>query len=391
MIWAWLWSGAASAAWPRPCRCCARDSTCRCSSRRRPSGRAARASTGVRPVAVHQRRWDDGRTLQRAPLGEAVEAAFGAPYYHFHRADLLKALADALPSERLHLGHRLAGFGDHGDRVELRFANGATVSAGVLVGADGIHSTVRGELFGPEKPRFTGCIAYRGLVRADRLGHVELEVLANNWMGPRGHFVHYFVAGGRLVNFVAINERETWTRESWTDRGEGGDALAAFKGGDPQVSAIIGAVDETFIWALFDRAPLDHWSVGRVTLLGDACHAMLPFMAQGAAQSIEDGATLTACLVQRNGTDLASALRRYQALRLPRATRLQEMSRANKTRFHLPDGPAQQERDTQLATRGDRSIAALGCLYGHDASVIDGDPATEAHRAPLTDSHGGEP
>src|SRR5207245_1884458 len=136
--------------------------------------RGALDRTGVRPVAVHQRRWDDGRTLQRAPLGEAAEAAFGAPYYPFHRADLLEALA----------------------------------------------------------------------------------------------------------NFVAINERETWTRESWTDRGEVADALAAFKGWHPEVGAIIGAVDETFIWALFDRVPLDHWSVGRVTLLGDACHAMLPFMAQ---------------------------------------------------------------------------------------------------------------
>jgi 2-polyprenyl-6-methoxyphenol hydroxylase-like FAD-dependent oxidoreductase len=338
---------------------------------------AALDRSGVRPVAVHQRRWDDGRTLQRAPLGEEVEAAFGAPYYHFHRADLLRALAAALPLERLHLGHRLSGFTDRGDRLELRFAHGARVAAGVLVGADGIHSTVRGELFGPEQPRFTGCIAYRGLVPADRLGHLELEVLANNWMGPEGHFVHYFVAGGRLVNFVAIKERETWTRESWTDRGEVADALAAFKGWHPQVGAIIGAVDETFIWALFDRAPLERWSVGRVTLLGDACHAMLPFMAQGAAQSIEDGATLAACLLQDGAADVASALRRYEALRRPRATRLQEMSRANKTRFHLPDGLAQEARDAELATRGDRTIAALGWLYGHDASAIDGDPKTE--------------
>jgi salicylate hydroxylase len=329
--------------------------------------------TGVRPVAFHQRRWDDGRTLQRAPLGEAVETAFGAPYYHFHRADLLQVLADALPRERLHLGHRLAGFSDHGDRLELRFAHGARVAAGLLVGADGIHSTVRAELFGPERPRFTGCIAYRGLVPADRLGHLELEVLANNWMGPGGHFVHYFVAGGRLVNFVAIKERETWTRESWTDRGEVADALAAFRGWHPQVGAIIGAVDETFIWALFDRAPLARWSMGRATLLGDACHAMLPFMAQGAAQSIEDGATLAACLRQGGAADVASALQRYEALRRPRATRLQEMSRANKTRFHLPDGPAQQARDAELATRGDRTIAALGWLYGHDASAVDSD------------------
>jgi len=192
---------------------------------------AALDQTGVRSEAVHQRRWHDGRTLQRAPLGEAGEAAIGAPYYHFHRADVLKAPADA---------------------------------------------------------------------------------------------------------------------------------LAAFKGWHPKVGAIIGAVDETFIWALFDRAPLDRWSVGRVTRLGDACHAMLPFMAQGAAQSIEDGATLAACLLQDSAADVPSALRRYEALRRPRATRLQEMARANKTRFHLSDGPEQQARDTLLATRGDRTIEALG-------------------------------
>jgi salicylate hydroxylase len=326
---------------------------------------------GVRPVAVHQRRWDDGRTLQRAPLGQAVEAAFGAPYYHFHRADLLEALADALPREGVQLGHRLVGIADHGDRVEARFTSGARVTADLLVGADGIHSTVRAALFGPERPRFTGCVAYRGLVPTERLAHLGLEVVSSNWMGPGGHFVHYFVSGGRLVNFVAVNERETWTRESWTDRGRVADALAAFEGWHPQVGAIIGAVDETFIWALFDRPPLPRWSVGRVTLLGDACHAMLPFMAQGAAQSIEDGATLTACLLEGGARDVVSALQRYEALRRPRATRLQELSRTNKTRFHLPDGPAQQARDTEMATNGDRSIPAIGWLYAHDASAIE--------------------
>jgi salicylate hydroxylase len=326
---------------------------------------------GVRPVAVHQRRWDDGRTLQRAPLGEAIEAAFGAPYYHFHRADLLETLAGALPREGVQLGHRLAGFVDHGDRVDAHFTNGARVTVDALIGADGIHSTVRAALFGPERPRFTGCAAYRGLVPSERLAHLGLEVVSSNWMGPGGHFVHYFVAGGRLVNFVAVHERETWTRESWTDRGRVADALAAFDGWHPQVRAIIGAVDETFIWALFDRAPLERWSVGRVTLLGDACHAMLPFMAQGAAQAIEDGATLTACLLDDGAAAVESALRRYEALRRPRATRLQELSRANKTRFHLPDGPAQEARDAEMATHGDRSIPAIGWLYAHDASAIE--------------------
>jgi len=248
---------------------------------------------------------------------------------------------------------------------------GSEIEADIVVGADGIHSAVRQSLFGPDAPRFTGCVAYRGLVPADRLAGLGLEILSNNWMGPGGHFVHYFVAGGRLVNFVAVKEQEAWTRESWTDRGEVADALAAFEGWHPQVRAIIRAVDETFIWGLFDRAPLERWSVGRITLLGDACHAMLPFMAQGAAQSIEDGATLAACLGGHGAADVPAALQHYEALRRPRATRLQELSRANKTRFHLPDGPAQQARDAQMATSGDRSIAAIGWLYAHDASVVE--------------------
>jgi salicylate hydroxylase len=186
--------------------------------------------------------------------------------------------------------------------------------------------------------------------------------------------VHYYVAGGRLMNFVAVQEADSWTRESWMDRGEVGDALRLFTGWHRQVQAIIGAVDETFKWALFDREPLPRWSVGRITLLGDSCHAMLPFMAQGAVQSIEDGATLAACLAQA-GDDVPGALARYEALRKPRATRLQEMSRRNKMRFHLPDGPEQQQRDAQMEAAGDRSMAAIGWLYAHDASVIAGEAA----------------
>ncbi len=320
----------------------------------------ALAARAVRPGAMHQRRWDDGRTLQRAPLGDAVEAAFGAPYYHFHRADLLHALAGAFPPELVHFRHRLASIHDRGDRIEARFENGAEIAANVVVGADGIHSTTRRLLFGPQQPRFTGCIAYRGLVPAARLAALDLEVISNNWMGPRQHFVHYFVAGGDLVNFVAVIEREAWTRKSWTDRGEKADVLEAYAGWHEQVRTIIDAVDETFIWALFDRAPLPRWSVGRATLLGDACHAMLPFMAQGAGQAIEDGATLAACLLRLGAGAVPAALRLYEILRLPRATRLQELSRLNKHRFHLPDGPEQQARDARARAarrpldRGDR-------------------------------------
>jgi salicylate hydroxylase len=258
---------------------------------------------------------------------------------------------------------------DRGDRVEARFANGAVVEADVLVGADGIHSTVRRALFGPDQPRFTGCVAYRGLVPADRLRELGLEVTAQVWMGPGQHFVHYFVSQRRLVNFVAITEQDTWTGESWTDRGVLAEALAAFEDWHPQVRAILGSVDETFVWALFDRPPLARWSVGRVTLLGDACHPMVPFMAQGAAQAIEDGATLTACLA-RVGQDIPTALQRYEQLRLPRTSRLQALSTANKSRFHLPDGPEQRERDRQMATEStDWSFGAVAWIYEHDAAA----------------------
>jgi salicylate hydroxylase len=328
------------------------------------------ARTGVKPLAWHQRRWDDGRTLLRSPLAEPLEATFGFPHYQLHRADLLVALATALPSERVHLGHRLTELTDRGDQVEVRFANGAHVTVDVLVGADGIHSVVRRLLFGEEEPRFTGCVAYRGLVPAERLRDLQLEVTAQVWMGPGRHFVHYFVSGRRLVNFVAIVEQDGWTRESWTARGDLAEALAAFEGWHPQVRTMLGSVDETFIWGLFDRRPLERWSAGRVTLLGDACHAMLPFMAQGAAQAIEDGATLTACLA-RAETDIPAALRRYEQLRLPRASRLQAMSTANKTRFHLPDGPEQRERDRQMATTStDWSFDAVAWIYEHDAAVL---------------------
>ncbi|WP_202975783.1 FAD-dependent monooxygenase [Bradyrhizobium algeriense] len=328
------------------------------------------ARAGVRPLAWHQRRWENGRTLLRTPLGEPLEAAFGFPHYQIHRADLLAALAGAVPGERVHLAHRLVDLRDHGDRVEARFANGVRAHFDVLVGADGIHSQVRRILFGPERPRFTGCVAYRGLIPTERLRELELEVTAQVWMGPGRHFVHYFVRSCRLVNFVAVVEQETWRRESWTDRGEVAAALAAFEGWHPQVRSILGAVDETFIWALFDRAPLERWSAGRVTLLGDACHAMLPFMGQGAAQAIEDGATLTACLAEA-GTDIAESLRHYERLRISRTSRLQAQSADNKTRFHLHDGPEQRQRDAEMtAGSTDWSFRAAAWIYEHDAAIV---------------------
>jgi salicylate hydroxylase len=326
---------------------------------------------GVQPREWHQRRWDDGRILLRAELAEAAVSAFGFPHYQSHRADTQMMLANALPPGRLHTGCRLTSLVDRGSCVEAQFDNGTRITVDALVGADGIHSTVRSALFGPDKPRFTGCIAYRGLVPAERLRHLDLDVTMEVWMGPGKHFVHYFVQSQRLVNFACLIERDSWLAESWTDTGEVADALAAYAGWHPQVRSIIEAVDDTFVWGLFDRPPLPRWSVGRVTLLGDACHPMLPFMAQGSAQAIEDGATLAAVLAKAGG-DIPGALQAYEAIRLPRTSRIQAQSAANKTRFHLADGPQQRERDAQMASGStDWSTSAIAWVWGHDAAAIE--------------------
>ncbi|HXL67245.1 MAG TPA: FAD-dependent monooxygenase, partial [Xanthobacteraceae bacterium] len=327
--------------------------------------RAKLETLGVAPLAWRQRRWDDGSTLMFTPV--AASPGEPATFYTSHRADVLSMLIESLPTERLHLAHRLAGFTDWGDCVEMQFGNGAQTEAGMVIGADGIHSTVRGLLFGAERPRFTGCVAYRGLVPAGHLSGLDLPTESQLWLGPGKHFVHYPVQDARLVNFVCLIERDTWTKESWIEPGDVADALAAYAGWHAQVRSIISAVNETFVWGLFDRPPLLRWSVGRVTLLGNACHPMLPFMAQGAAQAIEDAATLAAVLAQ-SAADVPQALRRYESLRLPRTARIQTIAASNKMRNHLPDGPQQRERDARMASgAADWSIGASTWIYEHDA------------------------
>jgi salicylate hydroxylase len=326
------------------------------------------AKVAFRSPHFHQRRWQDGRTLSRIPLGKDIEDAFGAPHMIFHRGELHALLAKAVPPERVHLAHRCIDVHQDGDHVTVKFDNGVEVKADALIAADGIHSTVRRILRGPEAPRFANR-AYRGLIPAEKVPDIPRESTA--WLGPRGHFIHYFVSAGRYLNFVGHKEQDTeWLSESWSEPGKVSDLRAAYAGWHPQVQRIIDAVDETFIWAVLDRKPIERWTYGRITMLGDACHPMLPYMGQGGAQAIEDAAAITACLLRHTG-DIEAALALYEKVRRPRASKIQDGSWENKTRFHMPDGPAQVERDAQIAQgMNDWSYRALAWVYDHDASEL---------------------
>lgn len=327
----------------------------------------------VRPQAVEARRWDDGTLLAFEPLGETVATAFGAPHYHVHRADLLKVLTDAIPGENLHEGKRCIGIVDEANAVLAKFDDGSVAEGDVLVGADGIHSYVRNHLFGEEAPQFSGNIAFRGLVPRERIGHLDLKFNTTNWIGPGGHFVHYFVSSGRFLNFVAVSEQSEWRDESWNDRADVDEAVERFAGWNSRIHEILRGADRIFKWALFDRPPLPHWTRRRVTLLGDACHPMLPYMAQGAAQAIEDGACLARCLAE-GSADIEAVLRRYETIRLPRTSRVQAMARRNSKTFHLPDGPEQQQRDAKMAARREKTKsqapAGRGEIFAHDAECL---------------------
>ena len=326
---------------------------------------------GVKPEAIEHKRWQDGRILLRQPLGETCERTFGAPYYHLYRPDLLAVLAESLPAGVVRLGHRCVTVAQDADAVALTFDNGASVRAPVVIGADGIHSTIRTLVLGPESPRFSGSLAYRGLVPAERLAHLGLPRYSNGWLGPGRHFVHYYVgAGGRLMNFVAIVPAGDWRVESWSATGEVADALAEFDGWHPTVRTIIGAADRTHRWALYDREPLETWSVGRVTLLGDTAHAMLPFMAQGACQAVEDAVVLARCLGGVRPEEVPAALREYETTRKPRVWDVQRASWRNATTYHLPDGESQRERDAAWAASAARGpYSERGWLFAHDAQT----------------------
>jgi salicylate hydroxylase len=319
--------------------------------------------------AWEYRRWQDGRLLSATPMGERCELMYGAPCYVAHRADLREFFRRALPDETVRFDHRCVAVTQSRKLVDLEFvsASGRTlhVEADAAIGADGIHSVIRDFVTAQEQPRFSGLCAFRCLVPAERAPEMARRPVQTLWLGPGRHFVHYPISAGRLINIVAMAPAGDWRSESWTADGEISDLAREFERWDERVHQLIVSATQTKRWALFDRAPLEQWTAGRVALLGDAAHAMLPFLAQGAAQGVEDAVTLADCLKSAKSDTVETALKRYEELRRPRANHVLLMSRGREILNNFPDGPEQQQRDEAFAAAD--PLKQIAWLYGHEA------------------------
>jgi salicylate hydroxylase len=313
------------------------------------------------------RRWQDGRVLFSQPLGDTSERLFGEPYYVVHRGHLLDLLHDAVPEEWIHLGHRCTTVDEAGDEVVVRFASGAEARADVVIGADGIHSAVHDAILAPTPATFSGLSAYRALVPAEAAPELARRPVTTLWLGPDRHLVHYPVSAGREINIVGCTPARDFAEESWTADGRVEDLAAEYAGWDECVQRLIAAIPHTKQYAFYDREPLERWTVGRVALMGDAAHPMMPFFAQGASQAIEDGVVLAWCLAGASPAGVEDALARYEALRRERASKVQLLSRERREHHHLPDGEEQRLRDEEMA--GEDPLGHAAWIYGHDVEA----------------------
>src|SRR4051812_19552298 len=312
------------------------------------------------------RRWQDGRVLSAEDLTGSCERLYRERTYAVHRADLQDTIASAVPAGSVRLGKRCTSVDLRGDAAVLEFSDGTDAEADVVIGADGVHSTVRGTVTEPVPATYPGICAFRAIVPADRAPEFARRRAQTLWIGPGHHLVHYPISGEAAVNLVAFAPAGDYTLESWSATATVQEFLAEFAGWDPRLQELIKGAGTPGRWALLDRAPLERWSHGPVTLLGDAAHPMFPFFAQGAAQSMEDAAVLARCLAQDIRAP-ARALRRYESLRIARTTRLQEVSHARAHINHLPDGPEQEARDDALT--GADPLVANGWIYAYDADA----------------------
>jgi 2-polyprenyl-6-methoxyphenol hydroxylase-like FAD-dependent oxidoreductase len=338
-------------------------------------------AVGVASLSWDERDWESGAILTRVPLAEAASRRWGAPFYNMHRADLHDALRAAVRDQQITLGARCVSVEQDAENVTIGFADGRQATGDLLIGADGVHSAVRDHVAGPAHPTWWRQTAWRGLAPA-AVGHeVGLEMRQHVFLGPGILFVTYYVASGRLVNWIGCAPSDGWREESWSARGDREEALGLFAGWHTQVRALIAGTDAVFRWAMFDRPPLERWTRGRVTLLGDAAHPMLPFMGQGAAQSIEDALVLARCL----GADRHDPLRAidaYASRRQQRTAALQAASRAAGGMLQLSDQAEVDARNSRMLEDPEAQVARFDWVWGYDVDRAMADGPAHGRRSP---------
>ncbi|RBP51653.1 FAD-dependent monooxygenase [Arenicella xantha] len=328
-------------------------------------------SVAVQPERVEFRDGVSGDVLYRTEFGQLYQARYGAPYLHIHRADLHDILLAALvkrDSGMVMRGASVETVAEDAAGVTVTLRDQSTVRGDCLIGADGIHSIVRQSLFGESSPRFTGNVAWRGVVPVERLPHDFMPTQAINFMGARKHMVVYYVRSKQLLNFVGVVESASWNNESWTETAPWQELKRDFAGWHPMVQQVVEAVDRDacFKWALHDHAPLTSWSSARISLLGDAAHATLPFMASGAAMAIEDARVLQRAL-DKHDTPMPG-LAMYQRNRLSRTAKIQRDSARFGTLYHLEHRWLLKQAFNVLSVVGRKKERFLA---GYDANAVE--------------------
>src|SRR4051812_25491754 len=311
------------------------------------------AAASTIPTELIYRHWRDGGRIAAHPVrnDNAYVGRFGAPYFGIHRADLQRTLSGAFGVENLHLGCRLGNIVEDASSVVLEFANGRVEHADIVVGADGVRSTVRRWVTGADESVYSGTSAFRGIVPTNNLPSLPDPYAIQFWMGPDAHLLHYAIGGaGESVNFFAVVETpRIWLHEGSVAQVHEDVPVASFRGWHPAVTEMIRAAESPIRWGLFTVRPLLRWYRGRVVILGDAAHGMLPHQGQGANTSIEDAFALARFLAETEQDDLDTTFSRYQSMRRGRTRAIQRSSWVTSSLLHLPDGPAAQARDRKVA------------------------------------------